>query len=72
MKPVSLITGTFRFTPKDHNGLTVSDIHMAVDKNQIWFNLWAVPFALTAQAGSAAGAPTTAAGSSSSSDGSSA
>jgi ABC-type branched-subunit amino acid transport system substrate-binding protein len=39
MKPVSLITGTFHFTPKDHNGLTASDIHMAVDKNQIWFNL---------------------------------
>ncbi len=39
MKPLSLITGTFHFTPKDHNGLTASDIHMAVDKNQIWFNL---------------------------------
>ena len=39
MKPLTLITGTFRFTPKDHNGLKTSDIHLAVDKNQVWFNL---------------------------------
>jgi len=39
MKPLALSTGTYRFTPKDHNGLKPTDIHIAVDKNQIWFNL---------------------------------
>ncbi|HTW85365.1 MAG TPA: ABC transporter substrate-binding protein [Candidatus Sulfotelmatobacter sp.] len=39
MKPLPLITGTYHFTPKDHNGLSPADVHLAVDKNQIWFNL---------------------------------
>jgi branched-chain amino acid transport system substrate-binding protein len=39
MKPLPLIVGTYHFTPQDHNGLRPSDVHLAVDKNAIWFNL---------------------------------
>jgi len=39
MKPLPLVVGTFRFTAKDHNGLRSSDVHLAIDRNQIWFNL---------------------------------
>jgi branched-chain amino acid transport system substrate-binding protein len=39
MKPLRLTTGTYRFTDKDHNGLKPIDVHIAVDRNQIWFNL---------------------------------
>jgi len=39
MHPLTLATGTFRMTAKDHNGLTPADVHIAVDKNEIWFNL---------------------------------
>ncbi len=39
MKPLSLATGTYRMNPKDHNGLSPADVHIAVDRNQIWFNL---------------------------------
>jgi branched-chain amino acid transport system substrate-binding protein len=39
MKPLPLVVGTFRFTPTDHNGLRASDVHLAIDRNQIWFNL---------------------------------
>jgi len=33
------VTGTYRFTAKDHNGLTARDIRMAVDRNGVWFTL---------------------------------
>ncbi len=39
MKPLALATGTYRMTPQDHNGLSPSDVHIAVDRNQVWFNL---------------------------------
>ena len=39
MKPLHLSTGTYRFTDKDHNGLTTADVHIAVDRNAVWFNL---------------------------------
>ena len=39
MKALPLIAGTYHFTAQDHNGLRPSDVHLAVDKNAIWFNL---------------------------------
>jgi branched-chain amino acid transport system substrate-binding protein len=38
-KPYRGSTGFFKFTATDHNGLSPSDVHIAVDKNQIWFTL---------------------------------
>jgi branched-chain amino acid transport system substrate-binding protein len=32
-------TGTFHFTESDHNGMHPDDIHIAVDRNAIWFTL---------------------------------
>jgi branched-chain amino acid transport system substrate-binding protein len=39
MKPLALADGTFRYTPTDHAGLTESDIHMAIVRNGIFFNI---------------------------------
>jgi hypothetical protein len=39
MKPLALADGTFRYTPTDHAGLTESDIHMAVVRNGVFFNI---------------------------------
>jgi len=39
MKPYAGVTGTYHFSATDHNGLTVSDIRMAVDRNAVWFTL---------------------------------
>jgi branched-chain amino acid transport system substrate-binding protein len=39
MKPVSLADGTFRYTPADHAGLRESDIHMAIVRDGIFFNI---------------------------------
>jgi branched-chain amino acid transport system substrate-binding protein len=32
-------TGTYRFSATDHNGLSMSDVHEAIDCNAIWFTL---------------------------------
>lgn len=39
MKPLTLVTATYQMTPSDHNGVKAPDVHVAVDRNQIWFNL---------------------------------
>ncbi len=39
MKPLSLADGTFRYTATDHAGLTEADIHMAIVRNGIFFNI---------------------------------
>ena len=39
MKPLALADGTFRYTPADHAGLAESDIHMAVVRDGIFFNI---------------------------------
>jgi len=39
MKPYAGVTGTYRFSATDHNGLTADDIRMAVDRNGVWFTL---------------------------------
>ena len=38
-RPLQLATGSFRFSPTDHNGIGPSDVHLAVDRNEVWFNL---------------------------------
>jgi branched-chain amino acid transport system substrate-binding protein len=37
MRPYTGSTGTFRFTSTDHNGMRPDDIHIAVDRNGVWF-----------------------------------
>ena len=37
MKPYQGSTGTFRFSASDHNGMRADDIHIAEDRNAIWF-----------------------------------
>jgi branched-chain amino acid transport system substrate-binding protein len=37
MRPYTGSTGTFRFTATDHNGMRPEDIHIAVDRNGVWF-----------------------------------
>jgi branched-chain amino acid transport system substrate-binding protein len=39
MKPLSLADGTFRYTAADHAGLTEADIHMAIVRDGIFFNI---------------------------------
>ncbi|MGP6158017.1 MAG: ABC transporter substrate-binding protein [Vulcanimicrobiaceae bacterium] len=39
MKPYAGATGTIRFTPTDHNGIALNDVHLAVDRNAVWFTL---------------------------------
>jgi len=38
-KPYPGVTGTYHFSATDHNGLSASDIRMAVDRNAVWFTL---------------------------------
>jgi branched-chain amino acid transport system substrate-binding protein len=37
MKPYAGSTGVFHFTESDHNGMRADDIHIAVDRNAVWF-----------------------------------
>ncbi|MFY9779919.1 MAG: ABC transporter substrate-binding protein [Candidatus Baltobacteraceae bacterium] len=39
MKPYAGATATIRFTPADHNGIGLHDVHIAVDRNAVWFTL---------------------------------
>jgi branched-chain amino acid transport system substrate-binding protein len=39
MKPYAGSTGTFKFSESDHNGMTPEDVHIAIDRNAIWFTL---------------------------------
>ncbi|MBC5811205.1 MAG: ABC transporter substrate-binding protein [Candidatus Eremiobacteraeota bacterium] len=39
MKPYGGSTGTYKYTDTDHNGMRADDIHMAVDRHQVWFTL---------------------------------
>jgi branched-chain amino acid transport system substrate-binding protein len=39
MKPYGGATATIRFTPADHNGIGLRDVHIAVDRNGVWFTL---------------------------------
>jgi branched-chain amino acid transport system substrate-binding protein len=39
MKPYAGSTGTFKFSDSDHNGMTPEDVHVAIDRNAIWFTL---------------------------------
>jgi branched-chain amino acid transport system substrate-binding protein len=39
MPPHKGTSATFRYSAKDHNGVSTDDVHMAIDKNGIWFNL---------------------------------
>ena len=39
MPPTPLATGVFRLSPTDHNGLAARDVHIAVDRNGVWFNI---------------------------------
>jgi branched-chain amino acid transport system substrate-binding protein len=39
MKPYVGATATIRFTPTDHNGIGIGDVHIAVDRNAVWFTL---------------------------------
>jgi branched-chain amino acid transport system substrate-binding protein len=39
MRPYTGTTGTYTFTAADHNGLSESDIHIAVDRNAVWSTL---------------------------------
>jgi branched-chain amino acid transport system substrate-binding protein len=39
LPPYRGTTGTFKFTDSDHNGMHPDDIHMAVDRNAVWFTL---------------------------------
>ena len=39
MPPYTGSTGTYRFTADDHNGLTEADVHIAIDRNQLWFTI---------------------------------
>ena len=39
MGPYTGSTGTYKYTASDHNGLQTRDVHLAIDKNQIWFTL---------------------------------
>jgi branched-chain amino acid transport system substrate-binding protein len=32
-------TGAFHFTDSDHNGMRADDVHIAVDRNAVWFTL---------------------------------
>ena len=35
-KPISLVDGTFKFSPSDHNGLIPADVHIAKANNGTW------------------------------------
>jgi branched-chain amino acid transport system substrate-binding protein len=37
LPPYAGTTGTYRFTETNHNGMTSDDVHIAVDKNAVWF-----------------------------------
>lgn len=37
LPPYAGTTGTYRFTDTDHNGVSVDDVHIAIDKNGVWF-----------------------------------
>ncbi len=37
LPPYAGTTGTYRFTDSNHNGMTVDDVHIAIDKNAVWF-----------------------------------
>jgi hypothetical protein len=39
MKPYTGTTGTFTFTPSDHNGFNAADIRIVVDHNGVWETL---------------------------------
>lgn len=39
MKPLALADGVFRYTPTDHAGLTENDIHLAIVRNGVFFNI---------------------------------
>jgi branched-chain amino acid transport system substrate-binding protein len=39
MKPYAGATARIQFTPADHNGISVKDVHIAVDRDQVWFTL---------------------------------
>jgi branched-chain amino acid transport system substrate-binding protein len=37
LPPYAGTTGTYRFTDSNHNGMSVDDVHIAIDKNAVWF-----------------------------------
>jgi branched-chain amino acid transport system substrate-binding protein len=39
MRPYRGSTAVYRFTAIDHNGMSAADIHIAVDRNGVWFTL---------------------------------
>jgi branched-chain amino acid transport system substrate-binding protein len=39
LPPYHGTTATFKFSPADHNGVSPDDIHIAIDKNAVWFTL---------------------------------
>ncbi len=39
MKPYSGSTGIYKFSDADHNGMSPEDVHIAIDRNAIWFTL---------------------------------
>jgi branched-chain amino acid transport system substrate-binding protein len=39
MKPYTGTTGTFKFTPADHNGFSAGDIRIVIDHNAVWETL---------------------------------
>jgi branched-chain amino acid transport system substrate-binding protein len=39
MKPYTGTTGTFKFTPADHNGFNAADIRIVIDHNGVWETL---------------------------------
>jgi branched-chain amino acid transport system substrate-binding protein len=39
MQPYAGATATIRFTATDHNGIALRDVHIAVDRNAVWFTL---------------------------------
>jgi branched-chain amino acid transport system substrate-binding protein len=39
LPPYHGTTATYKFTTTDHNGLGSADVHMAIDKNGVWFTI---------------------------------
>ena len=39
LKPYAGTTGTYKFSDSDHNGLSLADVHIAIDRNAVWFTL---------------------------------
>jgi hypothetical protein len=39
MKPYTGTTGTYKFTPADHNGFNAADIRIVIDHNGVWETL---------------------------------